>query len=55
MAIEVKNIVKKFGAFSALDGVDLKVANGELLALITLVAKTILERHLDEGQTPRGD
>src|SRR6202790_1560349 len=26
-----------------------------MLALITLVAKTILERHLDEGQTPRGD
>jgi sulfate/thiosulfate transport system permease protein len=26
-----------------------------MLALITLVAKTILERHLDEGQDPRGD
>jgi sulfate transport system permease protein len=26
-----------------------------ILALITLVAKTILERHLDEGQYPRGD
>ena len=24
-----------------------------MLALITLVAKTILERHLDEGQLPR--
>ena len=34
MAIEVKNIVKKFGAFAALDGVDLKVANGELVALL---------------------
>ena len=34
MAIEVKNIVKKFGAFAALDNVDLKVANGELLALL---------------------
>ena len=34
MAIEVKNIVKKFGAFAALDGVDLKIANGELLALL---------------------
>jgi sulfate transport system ATP-binding protein len=32
--IEVKNIVKKFGAFSALDHVDLKVADGELLALL---------------------
>jgi sulfate transport system permease protein len=26
-----------------------------LLALVTLVAKTILERHLDEGRQPRGD
>jgi sulfate/thiosulfate transport system permease protein len=26
-----------------------------MLALITLVAKTILERHLDKGQLPRGD
>jgi len=26
-----------------------------MLALITLVAKTILERQLDEGQIPRGD
>jgi sulfate transport system permease protein len=26
-----------------------------MLALITLVAKTILEQHLDEGQQPRGD
>ena len=34
MAIEVKNIVKKFGAFAALDDVDLKVGNGELLALL---------------------
>jgi sulfate transport system ATP-binding protein len=32
--IEVKNIVKKFGAFAALDDVDLKVADGELLALL---------------------
>jgi sulfate/thiosulfate transport system permease protein len=26
-----------------------------MLALITLVAKAVLERHLDEGQQPRGD
>jgi sulfate/thiosulfate transport system ATP-binding protein len=32
--IEVKNLVKKFGAFAALDHVDLKVADGELLALL---------------------
>lgn len=34
MTIEVRNIVKKFGAFAALDGVDLKVGKGELLALL---------------------
>src|SRR3989440_1612302 len=34
MTIEVKNLVKKFGTFAALDGVDLKVGNGELLALL---------------------
>ena len=34
MTIEVKNIVKKFGAFAALDNVDLKVGKGELLALL---------------------
>jgi sulfate/thiosulfate transport system ATP-binding protein len=34
VTIEVRNIVKKFGAFAALDDVDLKVGNGELLALL---------------------
>jgi sulfate/thiosulfate transport system ATP-binding protein len=34
VAIEVKNLVKNFGAFAALDNVDLKIANGELLALL---------------------
>lgn len=34
MAIEVKNIVKRFGSFAALDNVDLKVADSELLALL---------------------
>lgn len=34
MSIEVKGLVKKFGAFAALDGVDLKVASGELVALL---------------------
>jgi sulfate/thiosulfate transport system ATP-binding protein len=34
MAIEVRNIVKTFGSFAALDNVDLKVADGELLALL---------------------
>ncbi|MBI3700962.1 MAG: sulfate ABC transporter ATP-binding protein [Afipia sp.] len=34
MTIEVRNIVKKFGAFAALDDVSLKVATGELVALL---------------------
>jgi len=34
VTIELKNIVKKFGAFAALDRVDLTVADGELLALL---------------------
>src|SRR6201995_1328497 len=34
MPIEVRSLFKRFGAFSALDGVDLKVADGELLALL---------------------
>ena len=34
MTIEVRNIVKKFGTFAALDHVDLKVATGELVALL---------------------
>jgi sulfate transport system ATP-binding protein len=34
VTIEVKNIVKKFGSFAALDNVDLKVGQGELLALL---------------------
>src|SRR6201996_9189635 len=34
MTIEVRNLVKRFGSFAALDGVDLRVADGELLALL---------------------
>ena len=34
MTIEVRNLVKRFGAFAALDDVDLRVAKGELLALL---------------------
>jgi len=34
MSIEVRSLTKTFGAFKALDGVDLKVAKGELLALL---------------------
>ena len=34
MSIEVKNITKKFGQFTALDNVDLKIPSGELVALL---------------------
>jgi sulfate transport system ATP-binding protein len=34
VTIELTNITKKFGAFAALDGVDLRIADGELLALL---------------------
>ncbi len=34
MSIEVKNIIKSFGAFKALDDVNLKVETGELIALL---------------------
>ena len=34
MTIEVRQLRKNFGSFAALDGVDLKVADGELLALL---------------------
>ncbi len=34
MTIEVRNIVKTFGSFAALDNVDLRVATGELVALL---------------------
>ena len=34
MTIEVRNIVKQFGAFKALDNVDLRVDTGELVALL---------------------
>jgi sulfate ABC transporter, ATP-binding protein len=34
VTIELTNITKKFGTFAALDGVDLRIADGELLALL---------------------
>jgi len=34
MSVEVKNVTKKFGGFTALDSVNLKVESGELVALL---------------------
>ncbi|MEI6074584.1 MAG: sulfate ABC transporter ATP-binding protein [Verrucomicrobiota bacterium] len=34
MSVEVKNVIKKFGSFMALDNVSLKVESGELVALL---------------------
>src|SRR5580692_6381509 len=34
MSVEVRNITKKFGSFTALDNVNLKVESGELIALL---------------------
>jgi len=34
MSVEVKNVTKKFGAFTALNNVNLKVESGELVALL---------------------
>ena len=34
MKIDVHNVTKRFGAFAALAGVDLKIKSGELVALL---------------------
>ena len=34
MRIDVQNVTKRFGAFAALDGVNLEVSSGELVALL---------------------
>ena len=34
MSVEVSNVTKKFGSFTALDNVSLKVESGELVALL---------------------
>ena len=34
MAIETKNIVKQFGAFTALQDINLRIDSGELVALL---------------------
>src|SRR5476649_1148905 len=34
MSVEVKNVIKKFGDFTALDNVSIKIESGELVALL---------------------
>ncbi|MGH7989502.1 MAG: ATP-binding cassette domain-containing protein, partial [Limisphaerales bacterium] len=34
MSVEVKNVTKKFGNFTALDNVSIKIESGELVALL---------------------
>ena len=41
MSIEVKNIVKRFGSFTALNDVSLQFASGELTALLKGLGATV--------------
>lgn len=58
MSIEVKNIVKDFGSFKALDDISLSIATGELVALLgpSGCGKTTLLRIIAGLETPgRGE
>jgi len=54
MSIEIQDVSKNFGAFTALGGVDLKVATGELVALLgpSGCGKTTLLRIIAGLETP---
>ncbi|HEY3346271.1 MAG TPA: sulfate ABC transporter ATP-binding protein [Nitrospirota bacterium] len=58
MSIEIKGIQKKFGAFTALDGIDLNIPTGELVSLLgpSGCGKTTLLRIIAGLEDPdRGD
>jgi sulfate transport system ATP-binding protein len=54
MSIEIRNIVKTFGAFRALQGIDLQIGSGELVALLgpSGCGKTTLLRIIAGLETP---
>ncbi|WP_156302799.1 sulfate/molybdate ABC transporter ATP-binding protein, partial [Methylogaea oryzae] len=56
MSIEIRNVVKSFGAFNAIKGLDLTVNNGELLALLgpSGCGKTTLLRIIAGLESPDG-
>ena len=41
MSIEVRNISKRFGSFTALDDVSLEIPEGSLTAVLVLVLMTL--------------
>ena len=54
MSIEVKNLVKSFGAYRAVNDINLKVESGELVALLgpSGCGKTTLLRIIAGLETP---
>ena len=56
MSIEIRNLQKRFGAFTALHGIDLDIEDGELMALLgpSGCGKTTLLRLIAGLDTPDG-
>ena len=47
MSITVKHLTKSFGTFVALNDVSLEVPDGELLALVTLLIRKVVEARIE--------